>query len=94
MHKREITRERMRCTPDRFSFVHARNALQLRNFLKLAGRKDEAKHGGKLDGEKRTLPRYMQRYERPCSAKESAYQRIGSEKAAESLTSLWLCAAP
>ncbi len=43
------------------------------NFLKLAGRKDEAKQWAQtLMAKKRTLPRYMQRYERPWFRKGKA----------------------
>ena len=43
------------------------------NFLKLAGRKDEAKQWARtLMEKKRTLPRYMQRYERPWFRKGKA----------------------
>jgi hypothetical protein len=42
-------------------------------FLKLAGRNDEAKQWAEtLMAKKRTLPRYMQRYERPWFRKGKA----------------------
>jgi hypothetical protein len=51
------------------------------NFLKLAGRKDEAKQGVEnLMAKKRTLPRYMQRYERPWFRKGKALLKELNEK--------------
>ena len=52
------------------------------NFLKLAGRKDEAKQWAQtLMAKKRTLPRYMQRYERPWFRKGKALIKELAEKA-------------
>ena len=46
------------------------------NYLKLAGKKDEAKEWAqKLVAKKRTLPRYMQRVERPWFRKGKALQK-------------------
>ncbi len=43
------------------------------NFLKIAGRRDESREWAqKLLAKKRTLPRYMQRYERPWFRKGKA----------------------
>jgi tetratricopeptide (TPR) repeat protein len=43
------------------------------NFLKIAGRREEAREWAeKLLAKKRTLPRYMQRYERPWFRKGKA----------------------
>src|SRR5215475_5524769 len=51
------------------------------NFLKLAGRKDEAKQWAQtLMAKKRTLPRYMQRYERPWFRKGKALAKELEEK--------------
>jgi len=51
------------------------------NFLKLAGRKDEAKQWAEtLMAKKRTLPRYMQRYERPWFRKGKALLKDLNEK--------------
>jgi hypothetical protein len=51
------------------------------NFLKLAGRRDEAKQGVEtLMAKKRTLPRYMQRYERPWFRKGKALLKELNEK--------------
>ena len=50
-------------------------------FLKLAGRNDEAKQWAQtLMAKKRTLPRYMQRYERPWFRKGKALIKQLSEK--------------
>ena len=50
-------------------------------FLKLAGRKDEAKQWAQtLMAKKRTLPRYMQRYERPWFRKGKALIKELNEK--------------
>jgi hypothetical protein len=52
-------------------------------FLKLAGRNDEAKEWAQtLMAKKRTLPRYMQRYERPWFRKGKALIKELSEKKA------------
>ena len=46
------------------------------NFLRLSGRKDEAREwAGKLAAKKRTLPRYMQRVERPWFRRGKALQK-------------------
>jgi tetratricopeptide (TPR) repeat protein len=46
------------------------------NFLKLAGKKEEAREWAqKLAAKKRTLPRYMQRVERPWFRKGKALQK-------------------
>jgi hypothetical protein len=51
------------------------------SFLKLAGRKDEAKQWAQtLMAKKRTLPRYMQRYERPWFRKGKALIKDLNEK--------------
>src|SRR5215475_14292695 len=51
------------------------------NFLKLAGRQDEAKQWAQtLMAKKRTLPRYMQRYERPWFRKGKALIKELEEK--------------
>ena len=46
------------------------------NYLKLAGKKEEAREWAqKLVAKKRTLPRYMQRVERPWFRKGKALQK-------------------
>ncbi|HEY1482533.1 MAG TPA: tetratricopeptide repeat protein [Candidatus Acidoferrum sp.] len=46
------------------------------NFLRLSGKKDEAREwAAKLAAKKRTLPRYMQRVERPCFRRGKALQK-------------------
>ncbi len=53
------------------------------NFLNLAGRKDDAKQWAQtLMAKKRTLPRYMQRYERPWFRKGKALIKELEEKKA------------
>jgi hypothetical protein len=55
------------------------------NFLKLAGRRDEAREWTKkLNAKKKTLPRYMQRVERPWFRKGRVLEKELAAKAASS----------